>query len=119
MRLVERGFTTFLFGGFGEFDELCHEVVSDLKKSNPKIQRVYCLIDEKYLREEKRPRYLLDCDYEKFVYFPLAFDYWYTRIYYRNCEMINRSDCVIFYAETRMDSGAYKALQYAKRGKKE
>ncbi len=55
---------------------------------------------------------------EEFTYLPLDYNYWYTRIYYRNCEMIDRSDCVIFYAEQKKESGAYKALRYAQKKKK-
>ncbi len=55
--LINSGFSTFMFGGFGEFDELCHKVVSRLKTENQHIKRVYCLTDEKFLRESKRPKY--------------------------------------------------------------
>ncbi len=27
-KLIEKGFSVFLFGGFGDFDELCHEAVT-------------------------------------------------------------------------------------------
>ena len=114
----EKEFGVFLFGGFGEFDELCHTVVSKLKEKYPTIKRVFCLNDERHLRKEKRPKYLRDEDYEEFTYLPLDYNYWYTRIYYRNCEMIDRSDYAIFYAEQKKESGAYKALQYAQKKKK-
>ena len=117
-KLIEEDFSIFLFGGFGEFDELCYEAVSALKGKYAKIKRIYCLIDERHLSERKRPKYLRTEDYEEFIYLAPSFDYWYTRIYYRNCEMIEKSDFVIVYAETRKDSGAYKALQYAVKHKK-
>ena len=59
-----------------------------------------------------------DEDYEQFIYLALSYDYWYTRIYYRNCAMIDRSDYVVFYAEERENSGAYKALRYVVKQKK-
>lgn len=117
-KLIENDFRIFLFGGFGEFDELCYEAVSSVKEKYSTIKRVYCVIDEKHLLERKRPKYLRAEDYEEFTYFAPSFDYWYTRIYYRNCEMIEQSDFVVFYAENRKDSGAYKALQYAVKHKK-
>ena len=117
--IVEKGYAIFLFGGFGEFDELCYKAVSHLKEKYPQVRRIYCVHDEKYLLERKRPIYLRKADYEEFIYVPLRFDYWYKRIYYRNCEMIEKSDYVIFYAENRGDSGANKALAYAKRHKKD
>ena len=46
-----------------------------------------------------------------------AFEGWYKSIYFRNCAMIDKSDFIIFYAEEREDSGAYKAYKYAKKKK--
>ncbi|MBE5742695.1 MAG: hypothetical protein E7360_05215 [Clostridiales bacterium] len=116
--LIDCGVTVFLFGGMGEFDFMCHSVVSKLKEKHPFIKRIFCLTDVIYLRKSKRPKYLKDEDYEDFVYLDLEFDYWYSRIYFRNCEMINKSDVVVFYAENRDNSGAYKALKYAVKSKK-
>ena len=40
--LVEnQGVDTFLFGGKGEFDELCFYVITDMQKIYPHIKRVY------------------------------------------------------------------------------
>ena len=104
---------TFLFGGFGMFDDLCWQIVTYLKNKYTNIRRVYCLEDSRYLNKLKRPKYLLDCDYEDFIYLPLDYDYWYKRIYYRNCAMIDHSEYVIMYCQARADSGAYKAYKYA------
>lgn len=44
----------------------------------------------------------------------------YSRIYFRNCEIINHSDfCVFCVDETAEYSGAKKALEYARKKKKE
>ena len=117
--MIKKGFERFLFGGFGEFDNLCYEVVSKLQKEYPHIKRVYVLCQEKDIQKLKTGRILLANEYDEAVYFPLRYDYWYTRIYYRNCEMIDHSDHIIFYAENRKESGAYKALKYALKMKKE
>lgn len=116
--LIKRGCKYFYFGGFGEFDDLCHSIISELKLSYPHLQRIFCLPDPRHLRKSKRPLYLKDEDYEEFVYLDLDFDWWYKRIYYRNCAMIDRSDVVVFYVEPRENSGAYKAYKYAKQKKK-
>ena len=42
----------------------------------------------------------------------------YQRIYFRNLEMIEQSDFIIFYVNNTENSGAHKAMQYAKRKKK-
>lgn len=116
--LIKKGGEYFYFGGFGMFDELCHKVVSELQQTYNHIKRIFCLSDARHLRINKRPKWLKNEDYEEFVYLDLEFDWWYQRIYYRNCAMIDKSDIIIFYAEERENSGAYKALKYAKQKKK-
>lgn len=116
--IVKKEFFTFYFGGFGEFDDLCHKVVTVLREKYPYIRRVYCLSDVQFLRRSKRPKYLRDEDYEEFIYLELSYDYWYTRLYYRNCEIINESSFIIFYTNKNENSGAYKAYKYAIRKNK-
>ena len=118
-KLINRGVDCFYFGGLSMFDDFCHDVVSKLKEKYPHIKRIFCLSDPRHQRRSKRPRWLLDEDYEEIIYLSLSYDYWFTRIYYRNCEMINLSDIVLFYVEERENSGAYKAYKYAKKMKKE
>ncbi len=117
--ILNKNYVYFYFGGFGMFDDLCHKVVSKLKIKHPYIKRIYCVSDERYLRVNKRPGCLKDEDYEEFVYLPLNFDYWYQRIYFRNIEMINQSDFIVFYVKNTLKSGAYKAFQYALKKKKD
>ena len=99
-QLIKQGCKYFYFGGFGEFDDLCHKIISELKNTYPHIQRIFCLSDPRHQRISKRPKWLKDEDYEEFIYLDLDFDYWYQRIYYRNLAMINDSDyCVFYYDE--------------------
>ena len=116
--IIDKGCENFYFGGLGMFDELCHKIVSELKLTNSYIKRIFCLSDPRHLRINKRPKWLNNEDYEDFIYLDLEFDWWYQRIYYRNCAMIDKSDIVVFYAEERENSGAYKAFKYAKQKKK-
>ena len=116
--LIKQGCKYFYFGGFGEFDDFCHKVISKLKITYPHIQRIFCLSDPRHQRISKRPKWLKDEDYEEFIYLDLDFDWWYQRIYYRNLAMIFRSNVVVFYVEPRENSGAYKAYKYAKQKKK-
>jgi len=116
--LIEKGCENFYFGGFGMFDELCHKIVSELKLTYSHIKRIFCLSDPRHLRINKRPKWLKSENYEDFVYLDLDFDWWYQRIYYRNCAMIDKSDIVLFYVEELKNSGAYKAFKYAKQKKK-
>lgn len=117
--LIEnKSVSIFYFGGFGDFDSLCWQIVTELKEKYPFIKRIFCLYDPKHQRAYKRPKWLKEEDYEEFVYLDIEFDYWYSRIYYRNCEIMNRSDYIVFYIASTANSGAYKAMQYAKRKKK-
>ena len=116
--LIKQGYENFYFGGFGMFDELCHKIISELKPTYHHIKRIFCLSDPRHLRINKRPKWLMNKDYEEFIYLDLEFDWWYQRIYYRNCAMIDKSDIIIFYVEKSENSGAYKALKYAKQKQK-
>ena len=117
MKAVSFGCRVFYFGGYGAFDELCYEVVTRIKEENSEldIRRIYCVSREVYLR--KRVRYFIPENYDEVIYLMPAFDGWYKSIYFRNCAMIDKSDFVIFYAENREGSGAYKAYKYAKNKK--
>ena len=117
-RSVDLGCRVFYFGGYGEFDELCYKIVSTVKEENPDldIKRIYCVSQERYLR--KNVPYFKRERYEEIIYLMPSFEGWYKSIYFRNCAMIDESDVVIFYAEQRENSGAYKAYKYAK-GKKD
>lgn len=116
--IVGKDVRNFYFGGLGEFDELCWEIITELKLQFNDIKRIFCLSDPRYKNPSKRPRWINTDDYEEIIYFDLDFDYWYTRIYYRNCEIINRSDFVVFYVEHSEQSGAYKMMKYAIKNKK-
>lgn len=112
-RAVEYGCRSFYFGGYGEFDGLCYEIVSALKKQNSELglRLVYCVPQERYLRKDVR--YFDREKYDEVIYLEPSFEGWYKSIYFRNCAMIDAADYCIFYAEERSNSGAYKAYKYA------
>ncbi len=64
-------------------------------------------------RLRKPPRWFRFKEYEGYDCPVKQFDYWYTALYFRNIAMIDQSDPVLFYAEARANSGAYKAYKYA------
>ena len=116
--LINQGCVYFYFGGFGMFDDLCYKLISKLKEKYPHVQRIFCLYDPRHVKVSKRPNWLKNEEYEDYIYLSLSFDYWYNRIYYRNCAIIDISDFIIFYVENRENSGAYKAFKYANIKKK-
>ena len=117
IKAVELGCRIFYFGGYGTFDSLCHKIVTEMKHENPalNIKRIYCVSQERYLH--KSVRYFDRGDYDEIIYLMPSFEGWYKSIYFRNCAMIDQSDLILFYAESRENSGAYKAYQYAKKKK--
>lgn len=110
---VDLGCRIFYFGEFGEFDNLCYQIVTKLKKERPSlhIRRIYCVPQEKQLR--KKARWMMDGKYDDIIFLIPKLTGWYRSIFFRNCAMIDGSDVVIFYAENRRESGAYKAYRYA------
>lgn len=89
---------TFLFGSKSEFDDLCLNIVTELKEKHPQIKRVYVRsayadIDEDYTN------YLLE--FYEGTYFPETIRGSGKASYVeRNQEMINNSKfCVVYYDE--------------------
>ena len=117
IKSVDFGCRIFYFGGYGDFDSLSYKIVTDIMNKNPhlNIKRVYCAAREPYLR--KKCRYFNPEDYDEVIYLEPSFDGWYKSIYFRNLAMIDKSHFVIFYAENRENSGAYKAYKYAEKKK--
>ena len=109
---VDLGCRVFYFGGFGEFDDLCYQIVTKLKEDCPSlhIRRIYCVPQEKQLR---KARWMTEGKYDDIIFLIPKLTGWYRSIFFRNCAMIDGSDVVIFYAENRAESGAYKAYHYA------
>jgi len=110
--ITEENYGIFRFGGLGEFDYACWEIVGELKEKYPFIKRKLCLWADKY------PWWAKAREYDEIEELPLDFDYWYSRLYYRNTAMIDLSDTTVFFVENKNRSGAYKALQYATAKKK-
>ena len=113
LKSLDFGCRTFYFGGFGDFDRLCHGIISDIAKKQPclKVKRVYCVSQPRYLT--KTSPYFKHKDYDEVIYLAPSFDGWRRSIYFRNCAMVDKSDYIIFYVESRENSGAFKTYRYA------
>ena len=99
--IVEKQVDTFLFGSKSQFDRLCLQVVTELKRKYPHIKRIYVRAEFPYI-DEDYTAYLLkryDCTYypERMINAGKAA---YVE---RNYEMIdNSSYCVIYYDKNYM-----------------
>lgn len=118
--IVEKHVDAFLFGSKSRFDDLCYELVSDIKSRYPHIQRIYVRAEFPIIDESYRS-YLLE-RYED-TFFPEKILRAGKAVYVRrNFEMIDKSHyCLIYYdisyTPGKRKSGTKIALEYAKKKK--
>ena len=119
--IVDENIDTFLFGSKSQFDDLCYDIVTEIKKKYPHIKRIFVRAEYPYI-DESYEAYLLE-SYED-SYFPKsvlgAGKASYVK---RNCEMIDNSRfCIVYYKEDYTPkgrkSGTKIALAYAEKKKK-
>lgn len=119
--IIEESIDTFLFGSKSQFDDLCYDIVTNMKKKYPHIKRIFVRAEYPYI-DESYKAYLLE-SYED-TYFPKsvlgAGKASYVK---RNCEMIENSCfCIVYYKEDYTPkgrkSGTKIALDYAEKKKK-
>ena len=120
--IVEKQVDTFLFGSKSRFNDLCLELVTELKEKYPHIKRIYVRAEYPDINEQYT-NYLLE-SYED-TYYPEKIKNSGRAAYVeRNYEMINKSKyCIVYYDEpnapTTRKSGTKIALDYSiKKGKK-
>ena len=120
--IVENSIDTFLFGSRSRFNDLCHEIVTQIKEKYPHIKRIYVRAEYQNI-DETYKAYLLE-NYED-TYYPEKIKNAGRAVYVeRNCEMINKSRFCIVYCDedyylTNRKSGTQIALDYALKQKKE
>ena len=107
--IVIKGVTTFLFGSRSQFNNLCHNIVTDLKNKYTHIERISytcksenCTIESERINDEIRLSKLLNKEVHLLgVELEKEFQHKYTagRASYveRNRSMIDDSDICIFY----------------------
>ena len=97
--IVNNKVCNFLFGSRSEFDSLCLEIVSDLKREYPYINRIYVRAEFPYIENDYKA--YLRKSYED-TYYPDHIKNSGKAAYIeRNFEMIRRSNyCIFYYNET-------------------
>ena len=114
--ITEENVYTFLFGSKSRFNDLCHEIVSQIKEEYPYIKRIYVRAEYPVISDSYQ-EYLLK-SYED-TYYPESIIGSGRAVYVeRNCEMINKSQfCIFYYNEDYIPatrkSGTKIALDYA------
>lgn len=105
--ITDKNVDTFLFGSKSQFDSLCLQTVTELKKTYTHLRRVYVRAEFKYI-DNNYHDYLLTI-YDK-TYFPEKITNSGKAIYIeRNNEMINNSDFCIFYFDKNYVSQSSKS----------
>ena len=114
--IVNKNVSIFLFGSKSAFDDLCHEVVTELKVKYPFIKRIYVRAEYPYINDDYN-NYLLESCEE--TYYPEKIKGAGKASYVeRNREMIDKSEfCVVYYDEKytppKRKSGTKIAYDYA------
>lgn len=123
INLIEKeGADTFLCGSRSEFNDLCYEVVTELKENYPRIRRIEVRALNEYI-----PQIYLDITlkyYEKTVFPECVSGAGYRSYIKRNEAMIDMCDILITYFDKNYSlmagkvSGTREAVDYAQRKNK-
>lgn len=121
--LIDEGADTFLFGSRSQFDDLCYEVVTEIKNRYPNIRRVFVRAEYEYISDVYRS-YLLTM-YEDTFYPDAVCGSGVLSYVKRNQVMVDMSDVVVVYCDMnylpskRSKSGTIIATSYAQRKHKQ
>lgn len=114
--IMDEKVDTFLFGSKSRFNNLCLELVTEIKEKYPHIKRVYVRAEYPDINEQYT-NYLLE-SYEDTYYPEHIIGSGRAAYVERNYEMIDKSHyCIVYYDEpnapTTRKSGTKIALDYA------
>ncbi len=119
--IVREKIDTFLFGSKSRFNDLCLELVTEMKEKYPHIKRIYVRAEYPFINDDYE-EYILK--YYDDTYYPERIIDAGKAVYVkRNCEMINCSRICVFYyneqnAPTARKSGTKIAFNYAVKKRK-
>ena len=119
--IINKKINTFLFGSKSQFDDLCYDVVTEIKKKYPHIKRIFVRAEYPYI-DESYEAYLLE-SYEDTCFPKSVLGAGKASYVTRNCEMIDNSRfCIVYYKEDYTPkgrkSGTKIAFDYAEKKKK-
>lgn len=112
--IVNDDVDTFYNGGKGYFDQLCADVVNEVKKDYPFIKS-YCVLAYPRSRANEGSDILLN-KFDEIFYPNLEKTPYHLAILKRNEWMVDNSDFLIVYIKYTW-GGAAKTLEYAQKGK--
>ena len=122
-QLIKDGADTFLFGSKSAFDDLCLDVVTELKLKHPHVRRIYVRAAYKYI-DEPYTDYLLSL-YDETFFPDNVSGAGYRSYVKRNQAMIDACDVLVAYFDkdyrlsAGRTSGTKLAVEYAQKKKKQ
>lgn len=119
--IIDEKVDTFLFGSKSRFNSLCLELVTELKKKHPHIQRIYVRAEFPTISDDYKT-YLMSF-YEDTYYPEKIIGAGKAAYVKRNCEMIDNSRfCIVYHNQATSPptrkSGTDIALRYAAKHQK-
>lgn len=113
-QLIKNSYCTFYLGGYGDFDNLCLDLLKKLKLSYPHIKLVFITpyLDDNY----KKLKYAKE-SFDEIIFLPLEDVPKKYAILRRNEWMVEHADFLIAYVRYNW-GGASKMLAHAKKKKK-
>ena len=110
--ILNENVDTFLFGCNSQFDDMCYEIVSELKEKYSDIKRVYVRAKFPYI-DESYEKHLL-AQFEESYYPDCVMNSGKAAYVKRNYEMIDKSDiCLIYYDENYLPPTRKRSNKYA------
>ena len=108
---------TCYLGGYGDFDEVCAQAVTELKKTHQDITRIYVTPYIGLREQEKIKDLQAQKLYDGYIYPPLENVPKRFAIVKRNEWMVSSADLIVSYVK-RHGGNSYKALSIGKRKSK-
>ena len=103
---------TFYFGGYSDFDELCHTLVDEFKKEFPYLKEIY--VRPYYENLQQNIVDLYKREFDDCIYLKPKNNFGKFLIVYRNYAMVDKSEYIIFYVKKDKSGGALNTFKYAK-----
>lgn len=115
--IKENNVTCFFFGSKSQFNDLCYDIIAEIKKTHKRIKRVY--VRAEYPHISKEYENYLSSFYEETFYYNKELSSCHLNYIKRNEVMINKSDYCLFFCDLnytpakKTKSGTILAYEYA------
>ena len=108
--LIKNGYTTFFDGNKGVFDDLCLDILRELKEKYPRIEIIRVLSSYHFISGNELPKNI-----DSTVFPELEGVYFKQLITKRNEWIVENSDIIVCHIVNTFRSGAYNMVRYAEK----